>query len=164
MATGPDRPVTLAAIAGAHGVRGEVRLKLFAEGAESLRRHRHFGAGGGRLTLVSLRKSGATLIARFAELSDRTAAEAMRGTVLTVPRSELPPLADGEYYWHDLIGLAVVTPDGADVGQVTNVENFGASDLIDVKRVDGSSILLPLVPDAVLEVGERIVVAPEWLE
>lgn len=164
MATGHDRPVTLAAIAGAHGVRGEVRLKLFAESAESLRAHRQFDAGGRRLTLAGLKESGGALIARFAEIADRNAAEALRGTELTVPRSALPPLGEGEYYWHDLIGLPVVTADGASVGRVTNVENFGASDLIDVEKPDGGSILLPLVPDAVLEIGGQIVVAPEWLE
>ena len=99
-----DRPVTLAAIVGAHGVTGEVRLKLFGEGVESLRRFRAFNASG--LTLAKLRddgKGGAT--ARFAEVTDRTAAEALRGILLTVPRSALPPLAEGEYYHADLIGL-----------------------------------------------------------
>ena len=90
-----DRPVTLAAIAGAHGVAGEVRLKLFGEGVESLKRFRAFNVSGNdsALTMTKLRddaKGGA--IARFAEVTDRNGAEALRGTLLTVPRSALPPL------------------------------------------------------------------------
>ena len=82
----PDKPDTLAAVTGAHGVTGEVRLKLFGEGVASLKPHKTFN--GGALTLTKLHddaKGGA--IARFAEVPDRTAAEALRGTALTVPRS-----------------------------------------------------------------------------
>ena len=103
-----NRPVTLAAIAGAHGVRGEVRLKLFGEGAESLRAFSVFDAGGRKLTLKSVRPVNQGAVATFAEVTDRSAAEALRGTVLTVPRSALPPLGAGEYYHHDLIGLPCV--------------------------------------------------------
>ena len=91
-----DKPVTLAAIAGAHGVTGEVRLKLFGEGVESLARYPSFNEGA--LTLKKIRsdhKGGA--IARFAEVNERTAAEKLRGTVLTVPRSAMPALEEGEY-------------------------------------------------------------------
>ncbi len=82
------RPVTLAAISGAHGVGGEVRLKLFGEGVESLKPHRSFNDGA--LTLTKLRDDGkGGAIARFSEIADRTAAEKLRGTVLTVPRTSL---------------------------------------------------------------------------
>ena len=90
-----DKPVTLAAVTGAHGVTGEVRLKLFGEGLEAFSAHRRFNDGA--LTLKKLRDDGkGGAIARFAEVSDRTAAEKLRGTVLTVPRSALPPLEEGE--------------------------------------------------------------------
>ena len=101
--------VTLAAIAGAHGITGEVRLKLFAQGLESLALHQAFTAGGRTLTLKSLRPDKIGAVARFAEIGDRTTAEGLRGTLLTVPRDRLPPLGDGEYYHTDIIGLAVVT-------------------------------------------------------
>ena len=110
-----DKPVTLAAVAGAHGVTGEVRLKLLGEGFEAFARHKRFN--GGALTLAKLRDDGkGGAIARFAEVPDRTAAEQLRGTVLTVPRSALPPLEEGEYYHADLIGLAAVSDAGDEPG------------------------------------------------
>src|SRR3546814_4442154 len=74
-----DRPVTLAAIAGAHGVRGEVRLKLFGDGADTLRDFPVFDAGPRRLTLKSVRPANQGAVASFAEVTDRSAAEALRG-------------------------------------------------------------------------------------
>ena len=96
--------VILAAVAGAHGVGGEVRLKLFAEGLDSLKRQQTLQAGERVLTLKAVRPGSAGAIARFAEIADRRAAEALRGTLLTVPRESLPPLAEGEYYHADLLG------------------------------------------------------------
>jgi len=146
-----DRPVTLAAIVGAHGVTGEVRLKLFGEGVESLRRFRAFNASG--LTLAKLRDDGkGGAIARFAEVTDRTAAEALRGILLTVPRSALPPLAEGEYYHADLIGLPAVSTEGEALGEVVAVENFGAGDVIEIVRPTGKRFMVPMRPEAV----------PEW--
>lgn len=129
-----NRPVTLAAIAGAHGVRGEVRLKLFGEGAEALRAFSVFDAGGRKLTLKSVRPANQGAVATFAEVTDRSAAEALRGTVLTVPRSALPALGEGEYYHHDLIGLPCVSTDGAGIGHVAAVENFGAGDILEIEK------------------------------
>lgn len=125
-----QRPVTLAAIAGAHGVRGEVRLKLFGEGAEALRAFSVFEAGDRKLTLKSVRPANQGAVATFAEVTDRSGAEALRGTLLTVPRSALPPLAEGEYYHHDLLGLPCVSTDGSAIGHVAAIENFGAVDIL----------------------------------
>ena len=157
-----DAPVTLAAVIGAHGIAGEVRLKVFAE---DLAAHRSFN--GGALTMTSLR--GDT-IARFAEVRDRTAAEGLRGTALTVPRSALPPLAEGEYYHADLIGLPAVTPEGEPLGTVVAVDNFGAGDVIEVERppVDGKPgkrFMAPMRPEAVPEWShERLVVDPAYAD
>ena len=146
------RPVTLAAIAGAHGVRGEVRLKLFGEGAETLRAFSVFDAGSAKLTLKSVRPANQGAVATFAEVTDRSAAEALRGTLLTVPRSALPPLGDGEYYHHDLMGLPCVADDGEALGVVAAVENFGAGDIVEVERPNGKRFMVPMRPEAV----------PEW--
>lgn len=150
------RPVTLAVVIGAHGVTGEVRLKLFAEGLESLTAHKSFNEG--KLTLKSLRPGNNGAIARFAEVADRNAAEALRGTELTVPREALPPLAEGEYYHADLIGLPCVSTEGEDLGTCVAVENFGAGDVIEVERKDGKRFMVPMKADAVPEWGERIVI------
>ncbi|WP_311269049.1 ribosome maturation factor RimM [Sphingobium sp. WCS2017Hpa-17] len=129
-----DKPVTLAAIIGAHGVAGDVRLKLFGEGAESLKSYKSFDVAGRMLTLKSVRPGPNGAVARFAEIGDRGAAEALRGTALTVPRSALPPLAEGEYYHADLIGLPCTASTGEALGTIIAVENFGAGDIIEVER------------------------------
>ena len=155
--------VTLAAIAGAHGISGEVRLKLFAEGVDSLKRHKSFHAGERLLTLKSVKPGSAGAIARFAEIADRSAAEALRGTLLTVPRDALPPLAEGEYYHADLIGLACVAADGTMLGTVSAVENFGAGDLLEIARADGRKALIPFRPGVADLVDGRIVADPVFL-
>lgn len=144
-----DRPVTLAAVVGAHGVTGEVRLKLFGEGVESLRRFRAFNDSS--LTLGKLRDDGkGGAIARFAEITDRTAAEGLRGTALTVPRSALPPLAEGEYYHADLIGLNAVSDADEDLGTCIAVENFGAGDVLEIERPNGKRFMVAMRPEAVI--------------
>jgi 16S rRNA processing protein RimM len=137
-----DQPVTLAVIIGAHGVTGEVRLKLFAEGVDSLKRHKAFNDGA--FTLSSLRSGNNGAIARFAEIADRNRAEALRGTALTVPRDALPALAEGEYYFTDLIGLPCCSTNGEAVGRCIAVENFGAGDIIEVEKPDSKRFMVPI--------------------
>ena len=146
----PDAPVTLAVITGAHGVTGEVRLKLFTG---DLSGYRSFN--GGSLTLKSLRNG----IARFAEVPDRNAAERLRGTELTVPRSALPPLEEGEYYHADILGLACVSTRGEALGTVVAIDDFGAGDVIEIERPDKKRFMVPMRAEAVPEWdGERLVV------
>lgn len=153
-----SRPVTLAAIAGAHGVRGEVRLKLFGEGAESLRAFSTFDAGDRRLTLKSVRPANQGAVATFAEVTDRSGAEALRGTLLTVMRSQLPALGEGEYYHHDLLGLPCVSTDGEAVGEVVAIDNFGAGDILEIQRPNGKRFMVPMNANAVPEWGDRVVI------
>lgn len=157
-----DRSVTLAAVAGAHGVGGEVRLKLFAESLDSLKRHREVQVGGRALSLLAVRGGGQPVV-RFAEIKDRNAAEALRGQLVTVPRSALPPLDEGEYYHADLIGLPCVDAAGNALGAVAAVENFGAGDVLEIERTDGKRAMVPFKPGiADLEAGQ-IVVDPAFL-
>jgi 16S rRNA processing protein RimM len=153
--------VTLAAVSGAHGVTGEVRLKLFAENLDSLKRHKSFNDGA--LTVKSLRPTKDGAIARFAEINDRNAAEKLRSTVLTVPREALPELSEGEYYFSDLLGLPCVSTDGTDLGKCVAVENFGASDVLEIERPDGKKFMVPMTADAVPEWGERIVIDSDFV-
>lgn len=157
-----DRPVTLAAITGAHGVTGEVRLKLFGEGVVALKRYRAFNDSA--LTVVKIKDDGkGGAIARFAEVPDRTAAEKLRGTALTVRRSEMPPLPEGEYYHADLIGLPAVSTEGGTLGECVAVENFGAGDVIEIRKADGKKFMVPMKLEAVPEwTDERIVIEAGW--
>ena len=168
-----DRPVTLAAITGAHGVTGEVRLKLLGEGIASLEGHRHFNER--KLNLQKLRDDGkGGAIARFAGVGDRNEAEALRGTALTVPRSALPPLEEGEYYHADLVGLAAVSDAGKPIGTVVAVENFGAGDILEIERAGseaggeparGRRFMVPMTPVAVLRWdAEAVVIAHDFAE
>ncbi|HEV7290656.1 ribosome maturation factor RimM [Sphingomonas sp.] len=155
-----DTPVTLAVIIGAHGVTGEVRLKVFAE---DLSAHRRFN--GGALTLKSVRPGNNGAIARFAEVADRNAAEALRGTELTVTRDELPPLGEGEYYHADLLGLSAVSESGDAIGTLVGIENFGAGDVIEIERPDAKRFMVPMRPEAVPVWDDTtLTIADGWAE
>jgi 16S rRNA processing protein RimM len=149
-----EKPVTLAAIIGAHGVAGEVRLKLFGEGVAALSAHKSFN--GGALTLVKVRDDGkGGGIARFAQSTTRADAEKLRGTALTVPRDALPPLGEGEFYHADLLGLPVVTDAGEALGTVLAIENFGATDIIEITLEPApekgpKTFMVPMIPAAVI--------------
>ena len=158
-----DKPVTLAAVTGAHGVTGEVRLKLLGDGIAALAAHKTFNDGA--LTLQKLREDGkGGAIARFAQYSDRTAAEKLRGVVLTVSQNSLSPLEDGEFYFSDLVDLAVVTDTGEPIGRVCAVENFGATDIVEIEKSDGTKFMVPLTSQAVPEWNaERLTVSHDFV-
>jgi 16S rRNA processing protein RimM len=155
--------VTLAAVTGAHGIGGEVRLKLFAESVQSLARHKILWVGDRRLSLQSAKPGGGGAIARFAEINDRNAAEAMRGQTLTVPRSVLPPLEEGEYYHTDLISLPCESSEGEPLGTVVAVENYGAGDILEIERPDGRRTMVPFRERIADLKDGRIVVDPLFL-
>jgi 16S rRNA processing protein RimM len=138
-----DKPVVLGAISGAHGVKGEVRLKLFGEGVDSLKRHKQVDVDGRPFALADVRVISGGAIARLSGIADRAAAEALRGRLVAIPRSALPPLAEGEYYHADLIGLPCRDRKGEALGIVVAVDNFGAGDLIEIERPDGKRALVP---------------------
>jgi len=139
-----DKPVTLAVIIGAHGVAGEVRLKLFGEGVDTLKSYKSFEVAGRTLTLKSVRPGPNGAVARFAEVGNRSDAESLRGTELTIARSALPDLDEGEYYHVDLIGLPCISSDGEALGAIVTVENFGAGDIIEVERPNGKRFMAPM--------------------
>lgn len=153
-----DRPVTLAAVAGAHGVGGEVRLKLFTD---DLTPYRTLDAGDRVFTLLTVRPGPNGAVARFAEVADRTAAEALRGTLLTVPRAALPPLEPGEYYHADLIGLPCLAGN-EEIGRCVAVENFGAGDIVEIEAAGGARFMAP-VASAVTVEPDRLLIDPDFV-
>ena len=160
-----EKRVALAAVAGAHGIRGELRLKLFAEGLDSLKAHDMLFVGGQPAKLISIREGGKTAVARFEGVNDRSAAEKLRGTLIEVERDQLPSLDEGEFYFSDLVNLPVVDDAGEPVGHVVGVENFGASDIVEIERPNGKRFMVPLIEAAVPEWdAEKLVVNADFVD
>ena len=156
-----ERRIALAAVAGAHGVKGEVRLKLFSDNVESLSRHKKLYVGGAELRLLTVRDAKMP-VARFEGVGDRAGAEALRGSLVEVDRHTLPPLEEGEYYHADLIGLSCVDAEGGPRGIVVAVENYGAGDLLEIEA-EGRRALIPFKP-GIADLGDgRIVLDPDFL-
>lgn len=170
MGAGTKR-VCLGVVTGAHGVRGLVRVKPFtAEPAAVAAYGAVVGDGGSReLTLVVVGQAGkGDVLVRVSGITNRTAAEALKGTRLFVPRDRLPAPVDGdEFYQADLIGLAAVDRDGSAFGTVRAVHNFGAGDVLEVTGTDGTSVMLPFTKDVVptveIAAGRVVVVPPPGL-
>lgn len=163
MSESGERRVALAAVAGAHGVKGELRLKMLSESIDSLSRHESLYVGGEERRLVSIRDGGRTAVARFEGMNDRAAAEALRGSLIEVDRASLPPLEEGEYYHADLIGLAAVDDKEMPVGTVVDVENFGAGDLLEIELEGGKRSLIPFRPGIADLRDGRVVLDPAFL-
>ena len=158
-----ERRIALAAVAGAHGVKGEIRLKLFSDSVDSLSAHELLYVGGVSRRLLSVRDGGKTAVARFEGIGDRSAVEALRGSLVEIDRSALPALDEGEYYHADLIGLPAVDRDGKRVGAVSAVENYGAGDLLEIEIEGGKRSLIPF-RDGIADLQDgRIVLDAQFL-
>jgi len=162
--------VCVAVVAGAHGLRGALRLRCFTERPEDVAAYGPVFAGSGE-RLFELEVIGATrggVLAQADGIGDRDTAEALRGTELFVPRSALPELPPDEFYYSDLEGMEALRPDGSRFGVVHGVENFGAGDLIEVRADDGQRVSVPFtrqtVPTIDLERRRLVVQPPEELE
>ncbi|HEX3918943.1 MAG TPA: ribosome maturation factor RimM [Caulobacteraceae bacterium] len=163
-----DRLILVGRVAGAFGVRGEIRINAYTDEAEALLRYRDLQRADGApgLTLTTGRPHKGALVARAKEVATREDAEALRGLELFVPRDLLPPPDKDEFYLADLIGLAAVGPDGAPLGRIKSVQNFGAGDLLEIAPPDGPSWWHPFTLVAVPEVriGDGVVVVVKAVE
>jgi 16S rRNA processing protein RimM len=157
----PRDMVLVGAITGAHGIRGEVKLRSFTAEPAAISSYSPLETAAGRkIEIARVRPQKEGFIAILKGVTDRNAAEALRGTELFVPRERLPEPEDDEVYVHDLIGTPVHLADGSLLGEIVGVADYGAGDLIDVK-VEGrkDTVLIPFAPQYVLETAEdRIVV------
>jgi 16S rRNA processing protein RimM len=163
----PRPRICVGAIAGAHGVKGLVKIKSFTEEPDGVAAYGPLSdeAGEREYTLALTGRAKGLIIARIDGVEDRNAAEALRGTRLYVERAALPPTAEEAYYHTDLIGLEAVGMDGAPVGEVKALYNYGAGDVIEIQRRDKDLLLLPFtkaaVPEVDLEGGRLVVREPE---
>ena len=159
--------ICVAQIGAAHGVRGEVKLRSFTEDPAAFTSYGPLESEDGkrRFEIETLRPASDHFVARIAGVADRDAAAKLTNFKLYVSRDRLPPVEEDDTYYHsDLIGLAAVTPDGAALGTVKAVLNFGAGDIIEIATTDGSApLMVPFTSAAVPSVdikAKRIVVVP----
>jgi 16S rRNA processing protein RimM len=154
-------------IAGAHGLRGAVRLRLDNPGSDSLARLSHItvelGGESRVLKIVDVARAGAGMLRVVLEgVDDVDAALALKGANVMVAAADLPPVGPHEFYYHDLIGCEVRLTDGRMLGTVAEVFSAGANDVM-VVRGDGREILVPVIEDVVKSMelaARRVVVEP----
>ena len=159
--------ICVAQIGAAHGTRGEVRLRSFTEDPMAVTAYGPLESEDGtrRFEIEALRPAKDHFVARLSGVADRDAAERLTNLKLYVPRDRLPPVEDAEtYYYADLVGLAAVTPDGAPLGTVTAILNFGAGDVVEIKPDGGGEPLMVPFTDATVPkidmAAGRMVVVP----
>ena len=160
------RDVLLAAIIGAHGLKGEVKVKTFTSTPDAIARygvlHDKTGATF-EIRRVDPGKKDEAVVA-LKNVTTREAAEALKGRELFVTRGALPAAEDGEFYHADLVGLRAEDGEGHAIGTVAAILNFGAGDVLVLARPDGDEVYLPfsrdVVPSIEIENGRIIVVEP----
>jgi 16S rRNA processing protein RimM len=160
------RLILVGRVAGAFGVKGEIRITSYTDDPAALVRYRELKRADGApaLTLTGGRPHKGGLVARAKEVATREEAEALRGVELHVPREALPDPAEDEFYLTDLIGLAAVSADGTELGRIKSVQNFGAGDLLEIAPPTGPTWWSPFTreaaPDVRLADGVVVVVPP----
>ncbi len=148
--------VIMGRIAAAHGIRGWIKVQPFTEYVDSLLDYRTWWIGQEQgpwreVKVQECEAHGKTLVAQLPDCPDRNAAEKLKGLLIAVPRDSLPEQEEGEYYWSDLIGLAVVNEADVALGTVANLLETGANDVL-VVQGDGGEILIPFVASAIKRV------------
>ena len=149
-----DRKVCIGVIAGAHGVRGQVRVKSFTAEPQDVTAYGPVTDASG-VRQFDLRITGAArgmMLAKIDGVGDRDAADLLRGTELYVDRDRLPDPDEDEFYYTDLIGLDVVSTGGEPLGTVRAMHNFGAGDMIELENGSGKTELLPFTAAVVASV------------
>lgn len=164
--------VVLGRLADPYGIRGWLRLHPFGDDplAWADMPVWWIGREGGpwrEVGLKGLKAHGDGIVVLLDEVPDRTAAEALKGTLVGAPRDALPPPADDEFYWGDLVGLVVVNETGETLGAVAGLIETGANDVLRVVAEDGTERLLPFVEAVVLAVEKdagriRVAWGSDW--
>ncbi|MDB5452891.1 MAG: rimM [Caulobacteraceae bacterium] len=158
-----SRLISVGRVAGAFGVKGEIRITTYTEQPLSLLK---YGAllderGAVSLSLTGARAAKGGIIARAKGVDTKEQADALRGLTLHVDRAALPPADEDEFYLADLIGLAAVAPDGTSLGKVRSVQDFGAGDLLEIEPPAGATWYAPFTREVVPAVdtaGGKVVI------
>lgn len=165
-----ERRICLGVVTGAHGVRGEVRLRSFTAEPEAIADYGPLedAAGARRYRVLRVQTTAKAVVARLEGVDDRSAAEALRGTELWIDRARLPEPDVDEWYLDDLKGLAVEDEQGAAVGTVRAVADYGAGDVVEIVTTDGKDLVLPFTraqfPIVDTGAGRLVMAEPAFLE
>jgi 16S rRNA processing protein RimM len=148
-----ENPILLGVIGGAHGIKGEVRIKSFTEDPTDIKAYGPlFDAKGNKFTVRTARVQKNVVVATIAEVTDRNAAERLNGTELFVDRSVLPEDDEDAFFQADMVGMAVETLAGEPVGTVIAFHDFGAGEVVEIKPERGASVMIPFSEAAVPEI------------
>lgn len=165
-----SRDILLGAVIGAHGLKGEVKVKAFTETPDRLGSYGPLHAKDGRAFVVEDARATASDIAvvRFKGIADRNSSESLKGLELFVAREALPETEAEEFYHADLVGLRAEDEEGRLIGHVRGVHNFGAGDVLDIAKPDGSEALLPFTrafaPVVDVKAGRIVIAEPEEVD
>ena len=162
-----DRLILVGRVQGAFGVRGELRIRAYTADPAALIAFKTLrtAEGAPALTLSAGRVAKDGVIVRVKGVDDKDAADALRGLDLYAPRSALPAAEEDEFYLADLIGLSAVSPDGAALGTIKSVQDFGAGDLLEIAPEDGGqtwmiAFTLANVPEVDIAGGRVVIERP----
>jgi 16S rRNA processing protein RimM len=150
----------------AHGVHGEITMEVLTDFPERLRHNRTVYAGDDHkpLKIEKTRGKDKLMIISFQEITDRDEVLAYRNELLYIRIEELPDLPEGDYYYHQMIGLKVVDEAGQSIGILTEILETGANDVFVVKPETGPEVLLPAIESVILNVNlenQEITVRPQ---
>jgi 16S rRNA processing protein RimM len=157
------KKVAVGAINGIWGVRGHVKVTLLTSNPDRFKPGVTLLLQGIPRKVLDVQFPRGFPVVLFRGFEDREAAESLVGELIEIPESELPALPEGEYYTHDLVGMAVETSDGEPLGTLVEVLRTGSNDVYVVRREGAKDVLVPAIKDAIVSVdvpGKRMVVEP----
>jgi 16S rRNA processing protein RimM len=164
---GTTNHVSVGVIMGAHGIKGEVKLKSFTSNPASIASYGPLQDIAGQVfEIAKLKPAGEDFIATLKGVTTRNQSEQLRGVELFVARERLGPLKESEAYAHDLMGSDVLLEDGSVLGKLVAMPNYGAGDLLEVELAGNSeTVLIPFtsrfVPQTDFSTGKITVILPE---
>ena len=154
--------IVIGKILSAHGVRGLVKFRSYMDDIDNLPNYNPVRCADGRdITLTIKHSSGGEYVAEIKNITDRTVAETFRNQEISITRDQLPDTEDDQFYIEDLINKLVVDTNGEPVGTIIDVSNFGASDLLCIKHVNGKQFFCPMAAPFLVTINlddEKIVI------
>jgi 16S rRNA processing protein RimM len=161
-----DGYVAVGRVLGPFGLKGELRVQALTDNPDRFAAKARVFAGLQPVTIAASREAQGHLYLKLKGFPDRASTEKFRHALLQVPEAALPPLPDGEYYRFQLIGLEVVTRDGAALGTLDEIIETGANDVYRVRAAGGTDVLLPALADVIvsidLEAKRMVADPPDW--